>query len=151
AAVVLDVEAGPVPVGTSTVCDEAPEVLLPDRQLRAGGDDGVDLLGAQRTHRQQRHLLEAAADLRRLAGGGDGEPGRSSGHGRLRAAIGAVTVAVGLDDCTELRPPGKLGDEPRAVGANRVEVDPGERPLHGYSVSATRAASASALVTIPAS
>ena len=65
AAVVLDVDPGRAALGPGAIGDQAAEALAPDRHLRAGGEDDVDLLGGQRAHRQQRHVLEAAADLLR--------------------------------------------------------------------------------------
>ena len=60
------------------------EVLAPDRHLGAGGERGVDLLGGQRAHRQQRDVLEAAADLLGLARGRDREPRGAAGQRRGR-------------------------------------------------------------------
>src|ERR1700761_5859136 len=97
-------------------------------------------------------MLEAPADQRRLAGGGDGEERGAAGERRLGHRVGAVAVAVGLHHRAEPRLT-ELGPQPFAVGAHGAEVDPGDRPLHGYSPSrsSTTAASASARVTMPAS
>ena len=78
-------------------------------------------------------MLEAAAELLGLGRGGDRQPGRAAGERGVGAAVGAVPVAVGLDHRAELGAVAQLRLQPGAVGANRVEVDPGDRPLHRAS------------------
>ncbi len=108
AAVVLDVDAGPVPVRSRSRSDHAAEILAPERQLRAGRDHAVDLLVSQRPHRQQRHVLEAPPDLLGLAGGGHRQPRRAPLQGRRGTAVGAVSVPVRLDHRAQLRPIAEL-------------------------------------------
>ena len=130
AAVVLDVDAGRPALGAGAVGEQAAEVLAPDRDLGAGGEDDVDVLGGQRPHRQQGDVLEAAADLFGLDRGRHRQPRGAAGQGRVGAAVGAVAVAVGLDHRAELGPVAQLRLQPGAVCSDRLEVDPGDRPLH---------------------
>ena len=57
----------------------------------------------QRAHHQHGHVDAVLAQLGRLGGGRDGEPGRTARERRARAGDGAVPVAIGLHDRTQLR------------------------------------------------
>ena len=122
AAVVLDVDARRPALGTGAGRRQRAELLVPDRDLRAGGERRVEVLLGQRAHRQQRHVREAAADLGGLGPGRDREPGRAAGERGGRAGVGAVAVAVGLDHRAELD---SLADRRVEVGA--VTLDGAER------------------------
>ena len=133
AGVVLDVDSRPNAQRSRSLGDVCAKALAPDRDLGAGAEGELELLGRERTHGEDGDVGQRRAQSLGLGRGGHRENRGPARERRAGAGHGTVTVAVGLDDGAQLRAAGQLARQAGAVAFHRAQVDRGDGPLQGTS------------------
>src|SRR5436305_1286238 len=97
AAVELDVHA-------RRAVDRVEELARPGHNVRVRVERDAEVVSRERAHHEDALVLESGRAQRlSLARGGNGEPRGAAGERRARSRCVAVSVAVGLHHCAELR------------------------------------------------